>query len=113
MSETIFLSEALKIIDRQDKIGGAIPFDLTFRSLQRNSKTGGKLYTYEQVKKYRKKKYEHSETAMLNAVQSGERPQKNPNHFANRTRNLELQNGEIKKIHIRLIISINGKTIIY
>ena len=113
MNETIFLKDALEIIDRQDKEGRSIPFDLTFRSLQRNSKTGGKLYTYDQVKKYRKKKYVHSKTAMINAVQSGGAVKKSPNHFENRTRNLELQNGEIKKIHIRLMISINGQTIIY
>lgn len=113
MNDTISLTEALKIIDRQDKTGGSIPFDITFRSLQRNSKTGGKLYTYNQVKKYRKKKYEHSTAAMINAVSSGAFETKNPNHFANRTQNLEMQNGEIKKIHIRLMISINGKTIIY
>ena len=81
MNETISLNEALEIIDRQDKLGGAIPFDLTFRSLQRNSKTGGKLYTYDQVKKYRKKKYAHSNQAMVNAVQSGEAFKKSPNHF--------------------------------
>lgn len=113
MNETISLTDALEIIDRQDKMGGAIPFDLSFRSLQRNSKTGGKLYTYDQVKKYRKKKYMHSDQAMVNAVQSAVAIKKDANHFVNRTRNIELQNGEIKKIHIRLMISINGQTIIY
>lgn len=113
MKETISLIEAIEIIDRQDKSGHSIPFDLTFRSLQRNSKSGGKLYEYNQVKKYRKEKFKHSEAALKTAAESSIKFSKNPNHFENRTRNLELQNGEIKKIHIRLMISINGKQIVY
>ncbi|NKI28262.1 hypothetical protein HCG49_17040 [Arenibacter sp. 6A1] len=113
MKETISLKEAIEIIDRKDKAGNAFPFDITFRSLQRNSKTGGKLYTYDQVKKRRPKPVKNRESYMLKAVQSIDSVSKNPNHFSNRTRNLELQNGDIKKIHIRLIISINGKKITY
>ena len=47
--------------------------------------------------------------SMLVAVQSPTGVKRNPRHYENRTRNLELQNGETKKIHIRLITSINGK----
>lgn len=113
MKETISLNDALEIIDRQDKQGKSIPFDLTFRSLQRNSKSGGKLYEYNQVKKYRKEKFKHSEAALKTSAETSVRFKKEPNHFENRTRNLELQNGDIKKIHIRLMISINGKQIVY
>lgn len=112
MEETISLKDALVIIDKKDKEGNAYPFDITFRSLNRNSKTGGKLYEYKQVKKLITKK-SSSTTASIKAVQSGVIETRNPNHFFNRTRNLELQNGDIKKIHIRLIISINGKKVIY
>ena len=113
MEKTISLKDALAIINKKDKQGNPYPFDITFRSLQRNSKTGGKLYEYKQAKKLRSKKNIPSKTSLIKTVQSGTTPKKNPNHFENRTRNLELQNGQKKKIHIRLIISINGKKVIY
>ncbi len=113
MEKTISLTDALAIIEKKDKEGNGYPFDITFRSLQRNSKTGGKLYDYKQVKKLRAKPSKQTKSSLIHAVQSSEKVNRNPNHFENRTRNLELQNGEKKKIHIRLIISINGKKVIY
>ncbi|ALU74339.1 hypothetical protein AUW17_05365 [Tenacibaculum dicentrarchi] len=109
----ISLKAALAIMDQKDKEGNAFPFDITFRSLQRNSKTGGHLYNYAQVKRLRPKIGKSTKASLIKAVQSAEKTKKKPDHFVNRTRNLELQNGEIKKIHIRLIISINGQNIIY
>jgi hypothetical protein len=40
------------------------------------------------------------------------KPRKDANHFQNRTRNIELENGDIRKIHLRLIDSINGKKVL-
>lgn len=111
METTIPLKEVLEIIDAVDAKGNALPFDITFRSLNRNSKTGGKLYDYKQTKKYRKVVGDNPN--YKKQVQSFTGKKTNPNHFLNRTRNLELQNGDIKKIHIRLIISLNGKKVIY
>ena len=111
MEQTISLKDAIAIIDAVDVKGNALPFDITFRTLQRNSKTGGKLYTYNQVKKHRKVKSDNPN--YLKQAQSPERKKRNPNHFLNRTRNLELQNGDIKTIHIRLIITVNGLKVIY
>ena len=113
MNETISLLQAIEIIDRTENLNQSVPFDISFRSLQRNSKTGGKLYTYKQVKKLRKKPQKLTQSSFLAAIQSTNTAPKHPNHFKNRTRNIELQNGDIKKIHIRLIISINGKNVIY
>lgn len=111
MEKTISLKEALAIVDAVDEIGRPLPFDITFRTLQRNSKTGGKLYTYKQVVKYRKLKSDNPN--YLKQVQTPAKRHRNPNHFANRTRNLELQNGDIKTVHIRLIITVNGLKVIY
>lgn len=113
MKETVTLKEAIAIIDKKDAKGNAYPFNISFRSLQRNSKTGGKMYHYNQVVKLIKKQSVPSMASLTKAVQTTESVSKKPNHFHNRTRNLELQNGDIKKIHIRLIISINGKKVIY
>jgi hypothetical protein len=38
---------------------------------------------------------------------------KNPNHTDNGTRNLRLRNGQIRKIHTRLITQFNNLTVIY
>lgn len=113
MKDGISFDEVIAIIDRVDKAGNAIPFDIAFRTLQRNSKTGGRLVTYKQVKKYRSKKDLLTKASLLAHVQSPTGIKKAPNHFKNRTRNIALQNGEIKKIHIRLIDSVNGKKMHY
>lgn len=113
MKNEISFSEVIAIIDRVDKVGNAVPFDIAFRTLQRNSKTGGRLVTYKQVKKARSKKGVPTKASLLASVQSPTGLKKKPNHFKNRTRNLQLQNGEIKKIHIRLIDSVNGKKMHY
>ena len=113
MENGISLKNAVAIIDRVDASGNAIPFYLTFRTYQKFSKTGGKLLEYNQVKKLRSKKTIPSNASLLVAVQTPVATKRNPNHYANRTRNLELQNGDKKKIHIRLIMSINGQKIYY
>lgn len=113
MEKTITLKEALSIIDRVDEHGRAIPFDIAFRSLNKNSSTGGKLYEYKQVVKHRSTKKALTKQDLLADVLRPAKAEKNPNHFLNRTRNLQLQNKEIKKIHIRLIISINSNKVIY
>lgn len=113
MGNEISFKDAMAIIDRVDSAGEAICFDITFRSLQRNSKTGGKLYEYKGVKKYISKKVDLSKKSLLKVASTTASVKRNPNHFSNRTRNLELQNGDIKKVHVRLIITINGKKVIY
>ena len=113
MKNEISFSEAMAIIDKVDKQGNAYPFDIAFRTLQRNSKTGGRLVEYKQVRKSRPKNFTETNASLLASVQSGTTIKRDPNHKKNRTRLLELQNGEKKKIHIRLIESINGKKMHY
>tara|TARA_B110000967_G_C18751684_1_gene493151 strand:+ start:237 stop:578 length:342 start_codon:yes stop_codon:yes gene_type:complete len=113
MGISISFSEAMVIIDKVDKQGNAYPFDIAFRTLQRNSNTGGRLVEYKQVKKSRPKDFTETNASLLASVQSGTTTRKNPNHKKNRTRLLELQNGDKKKIHIRLIDTINGLKIHY
>lgn len=38
---------------------------------------------------------------------------KNPNHRENKTKNIRLRNGQIRKVHIRFITEYNGKQIMY
>lgn len=113
MKDGISFNEAIAIIDRVDKNGNAVPFDIAFRTLNRQSKTGGKLLVWQKVKKSKSKKRILTNKSLLLSAQTPTSVKRNPNHKKNRTRLLELQNGDLKKIHIRLIDSINGKKMHY
>ena len=114
MVHTISLSDALKNIEQKDAEGFPIPFNISYRTLNRNSKTGGRLVTYlgatilTSLPKQRK-----SNAAVLIDLQTPQKFLKNPDHFKNRTRNIHKANGEIAKVHIRLIKSINNKDVVY
>jgi hypothetical protein len=105
MQNEMFLSEVLKEMRKLDKDNNPIPFDVTIRTYNSQNKSGGRLVTYE--------------NAML--MQPPKKPGafrlsqkidfKNPNHFANRTRNLKTNEG-IKKIHILFIIKFNGVDVV-
>lgn len=38
---------------------------------------------------------------------------RNPNHWSNRTRNIEFQNGEKRKMHISLMMEFDNEEVIY
>lgn len=42
------------------------------------------------------------------AAPSSDMVHRNPNHYENSTRNLRLPNGEIRKVHLRLITQFNN-----
>jgi hypothetical protein len=98
----ITLAEALKIFSTRDEQAMFVPFDIEFRTFNDQTKQGGKLRKYNQVKYLPQAKSD-------NQVLSN----KLPNHFKNRTRNIELQSGELKKLRIDFIIAINNAKVIY
>ena len=109
----IFLSDALKIMQLKDKSGKPFLFNLSFRSYNSQTKQGGKLYTYENVKYLPEANKNNISNKSEVAIFSELKSEKNPAHFKNRTRNIELSTGEIKKVRIDFIISINNKKVIY
>lgn len=111
-SEFIFLSDALKVFSLKDKEGKPFPFDLSLRTFNSQTKMGGKLKIYEGVKHLTEAKTS-SLPSLNEMVFVLDKPERKPSHFDNRTRNIELPNGEIKKIRIDFIISVNGKYVIY
>ena len=118
MAETVFLTKVLEAMRTPSSEGRAVPFDISYRTLNRNSKTGGKLKYHENAKLVMKEKQldPHSIQALRHFKPSAEKKntaRKNPQHFTNKTRNIRLENGEIKKIHINHIITFNGKKVIY
>lgn len=109
----IFLKEALQIMQLKDKEGKPFPFDLTYRTFNSQTKQGGKLKTYNKVKYLPEANPNALPSKSIEAIFAEEKAEKKPMHFENRTRNIELQNGEIKKLRIDFIISINNQKIIY
>ncbi len=103
------LKEALQIIHRKDKDGRSMPFSITFRTYQRNSKTGGTLKHYPMAKLLAA-----DPTNQPNLKKrSLPKEKKNPHHWQNRTRNLELPDGKKRKINILFIIKINNEQVTY
>jgi hypothetical protein len=114
--ETIYLNEVLKIMRTPNSEGRAVKFNIAVRTLNKNSKTGGKLNEYSDAKLVMKEKGLDRDSiyALQNFKPSKEQKEKkNPHHFSNKTRNIRLENGEVKKIHINYIINFNGKKVIY
>lgn len=109
----IYLSEALKILQLKDKSGQPFPFDLAYRTFNSQTKQGGKLKQYNNVKHLPEANPNASQSKSEAAIFSEDKSERNPSHFKNRTRNIELETGEIQKIRIDYIISINNKQVIY
>ena len=92
-------------------------FDIVIWTFDHKRRTGGEEISFKNVclnDIKPDKKYEL--VAKENLRESTEAKQvliKNPNHRANKTRNLRLPNGQVRKFHIRFIKSFNGQQIIY
>lgn len=111
--QVIILKDALKILSLKDRDNKPFPFDITYRTFNSQTKKGGKLIYYKCAKHLPEANPNTSLSLSPEAVFAREKISRNPNHFANRTRNIELSSGEIKTIRIDFIIDINGKTVIY
>lgn len=103
MVETITLREVLDWMDT-----GA-PFSLAFVTSDDKRKSGGEWITVKNACKYQA--FTREEQERLDKAQPKAGILKNPNHYENSTRNIELKNNEIRKVHIRLIRRFNGKIV--
>jgi hypothetical protein len=84
-------------------------FSIGFRSCNLKKNTGGEWLEFPQCKKYmaksRAEQYAESHNPNLQ--------RKDPKHYENSTRNLViLPSGEIIKVHLRLILLFDFKTVI-
>jgi len=102
----IFLADALK---EMKKPGSR--FSLAVREYNRQTKTGGKLKRYSNVELVQAKAFDTDPVKKLQRAPVGFR--KDPKHWKNRTRNIRLADGRIKKINILLITEFNGKKVVY
>lgn len=98
MKKSIYLKDALEIMKNKNEKGVPIPFHFKTRSFNTQNKSAGRLKTY---------------TGSLMTSGKDKRFLKNPNHWANRTRNIKITDGTIKKVHIIFITEINGLEVLY
>lgn len=111
--QIISLPEVLKIIQLKDRNGAAFPFDIKYRTFNSQTKQGGNLKEYKGVKHIpNANPHKELETNAFNILETVKKKKK-PNHFKNRTRNIELLNGTVRTVRIDFIISINNKKVIY
>lgn len=114
--ETIYLQDVLKQMRTLGADGRAVPFSISVRTFQRFSKTGGALKKWDRAKLVMKEENPNADSVLSLRVKPKRRTlfKKNPDHYENKTRNIRIiPQGDIKKINIRLIISFNGKKVIY
>ena len=110
-TQYIYLKDALEAMRTSDSEGKAVPFSISYRTLNTYNKTGGKLVFHAKAWLVM-----HEPSTTKDSVQSLKYKRKssirrNPNHFTNKTRNIRLPNGDIRKIKINYIITFNGKEV--
>jgi hypothetical protein len=107
----ILMRDALAHMEKRGSDGKLLPFSCEFIAYSRQRGEGGKIVTIPQASlSYDKKQYSGKTAAIPTerTVSSGQ-----PNHFANKTRNILLPNGEIRKMRIRMLITFNGQQVVY
>nr|WP_315245154.1 hypothetical protein [uncultured Flavobacterium sp.] len=113
MVKAIFLRQVLEEIKKTNALGEGVPFDIEFRTYNKNNKMGGVLKKYNDVKLLIGVKMKGKPFIEADHFYRTARKRKNPNHFENRTRNIELSSGHIKKLNILYITKFNGLQVVY
>jgi len=111
----IRLSEVLDLMDQIGDDGKPRPFQMKFIKADRTRGTGGEILELLQGRKVVSKDKQGNPVFDLRPkVQpSASTLKKDPRHWVNATRNIILENGEIRKVHIRLIIEFNHQKVCY
>ncbi|WP_417365910.1 hypothetical protein [Flavobacterium beibuense] len=113
MENVIFLRQVLELMKRTDENGNAIPFDIEFRTFNKNNKSGGRMHSFKGAKMLMGKKLKGKEFIEAEHFYRQGKKRKNPNHWDNKTRNIETPTGRIEKVKIRYITNFNGKQVCY
>lgn len=113
MEGMIFLRQVLIEIEKLDENKKPITFELEARTFNSNNKTGGRLVVYTSAKALQRKKLKGEIFNPFEHDYRQFRVRRNPNHWDNRTRNIETKAGMIKKVKILYITKFNGLEVIY
>lgn len=112
MENVIYLKDVLHYMHSKDSKGDPLKFDIELREFSLQNKTGGKYKVYNDACLLTTPSKKRTDIKALSYFYE-DKTHKNPNHWQNRTRNLQLANKQIKKINILFIIKFNGKEVIY
>lgn len=100
--ETISLKDVLAIMDKKQ------PFSIAFITCDKKKNKGGEWIDLPTAQKHAS-----SSLADQRTSNNEQRVYKNPKHYDNGTRNLvNCLNGELVKVHIRLIRRFNNKVVV-
>lgn len=106
VEKTMFLDVVIKEMKQLDKNKNPIPFSISYRTYNKQNKSGGKLIR------------ETGATALQppktpgNIRLSQKTPFRNANHWLNRTINIKTSEGDIRKINKLFITEFNGHQVI-
>jgi len=104
-NDTISLKDAIAYLDSGQ------PFSLSVITYDKKRKKGGEwLEIKSAVKHMFLSSEDQKKLSAVQPVSSGF--YKDPHHYENSTRNIKFENGEIRKIHLRLIRLFNNKTVL-
>ena len=109
MVKIIFLNEVLKEM-RKVENGAAVPFSIKWRTFNSRNQLGGRLIGLSKAVLCMQSKPKTPTTA---ETSQPPKARKNPNHWDNRTRNIEKENGQVVKLNIDLITEFNGKQVVF
>ena len=110
---SIFLKQALDIMNTRYPDSSFVPFDIAIRTFNGQTGKGGKYILYENVRLLPEANPNRKKKETLATVLNDVKQNKRPNHYRNRTRNIEFPDGSVKTIKIDFMISINSHPIIY
>ena len=97
-------------MDEVDRDGNPVPFSIKYVTYNRKNKTGGEVVSIAQAMKCVTKR--GGKIIYDTREKSGSK--RNPNHFKNSTRNLNIVGtDQIRKSNIRMIIEFNGQKVLW
>lgn len=98
--------------DALSEIKNGIPFSISFVTLDENRKKGGDIISLQKCI-LASVDNDSKKDKGFEVIGNKTDFRKSPNHYEHATRNVLLQNGHIKKIHIRLMLTFNDKKVFY
>lgn len=102
--DSILFADVIKYLDSGQ------PFQFCFITYDQKRKKGGEYIEIKSAVKFMAKPAAQKSIEAAQPIFKG--VSKNPHHFENATRNIKLENGQLRKIHIRLIRIFNHKKVI-
>lgn len=95
----IYLDEVLAKMRQLDLKKNPVPFDIKVREFNRQNKSAGRMKEYFGATLMQKGRFK--------------KVLKEPHHWENRTRNIKLADGSIKKIHTIFISEFNNLKVVF